>query len=375
MLRNTYRYKGEIMRSNSRKRRDEFNAGIESTFRKHKARKAAKLRLKRMNGGYKCDKEYEEVVVPYWERFGYKPAKYWFEMYCDREQKIDPRYIPNDLYLGELVPYFSNAEFRRFGEDKCYHDVWFPEMKRPATICKNIAGVFYDADMNVIDKEQALRLCLEFNDEFLIKPSVDSGEGRLIVFFEPGEANLTSLTEVFNDIDCNFVVQAAVKQHPLLARLNESSVNTIRPITFFFEGEVHLLSINLRIGGSGSKVDNVGAGGYACAVEPDGSVRPVAINRKSEEITATESGIKFSEIEIPNFDEIIKLAKESQKKLAHFKLIGWDFSVDEAGDPVLIEFNTCPGMNQMTYGPMFGDLTDKVLEEYFITKTLKNAQN
>ncbi len=355
--------------------RDNFNAGIESAFRKHNQRKAAKARLKKMNGGYKCDKEYNEVVVPYWERFGYKPAKYWYEMYCDREQKIDPRYIPGDLFYGELIPYFSNSDFRRFGEDKCYHDVWFPEIKRPATICKNIAGVFYDKDMNVISKQEALDLCLSFGDDFLVKPSIDTGEGRLIEFFEAKDVNKLAVENVFDDIDSNFIVQAGVKQHKKLSELNESSVNTIRPITFFFNGEVYLLSTNLRIGGSGSRVDNIGHGGFACAVEPDGTVRPEGVNRQSEKIYETANGLKLSDIEIPNFDKIVELSKQAHKKLAHFKLIGWDFAIDEDGEPVLIEFNTCPGMNQMTYGPMFGDLTDKVLEEYFITKTLKNAQN
>lgn len=363
------------MRSNSRKMRDNFDARVESAFRKYNARKQAKARLKRMNGGFECTEEYKTVVLPFWERYGYKPAQYWYQMFCAREQKIDPRYIPNDLYLGELVPYFSNAQFRRFGEDKCFHDVWFPEIVRPQTLVKNIAGVFYNEHMELISKQEALDVCLAYPDEFLIKPSIDTGEGRLIEFFSPETMNKDQLLKAFNELDCNFIVQAGVKQHPDLARLNASSVNTIRPITFFFKGQVYLLSTNLRIGGEGSKVDNVGAGGFACAVEADGTVRPVAINRKSEEVTHTPSGICIADITIPSFDRIVDVAKKAHEKIAHFKLIGWDFSVDEEGNPVLIEFNTCPGTNQMTFGPMFGDLTEAVLQEYFLDRTLKNAQN
>ena len=103
------------MRSGFRKKWDDLNLKIESSFRKHKYRKSAKLRLKRMNGGYHCDKEYREVVVPYWKRFGYQPPKYWYQIISDREGKVDPRYIPDDLYYGEIIPYFSNSHFRRFG--------------------------------------------------------------------------------------------------------------------------------------------------------------------------------------------------------------------------------------------------------------------
>lgn len=363
------------MRSTGRKKRDNFNAGLESIYRKHRAVKNCKLRLKRMGGGYDCGQEYENVVVPYWAKYGYKPAKYWYEMFCDREQKIDPRYIPDDLYYGELVPYFSNSQFRRFGEDKCYHDVWFPDVVRPATICKNIAGVYYDSQMNPIQKDQALALCLDFDDEFLIKPSIDSGEGRLIKFFEKGTADLDGVTKTFDAIGANFIVQAAVKQHEDIARLNPSSVNTVRVISFFFKGEVHILSSILRVGAPKAKVDNIGAGGFACPILEGGQLKDKAVNRKAVWVEENNEGVKFSDVVVPHFDDVVDVVKFAHKRLAHFKLIGWDFSVDTTGQPVLIEYNTCPGANQLTCGPTFGDLTEEVLEEYFIKKTLANAQN
>ena len=87
------------------------------------------------------------------------------------------------------------------------------------------------------------------------------------------------------------------------------------------------------------------------------------------------TGIKFSEIRVPEFDKVINTVKYAHKRLAHFKLIGWDMSVDIHGNPILIEFNTCPGVNQVSCGPTFGDLTDKVLDEFFNKRTLAMAQN
>ena len=363
------------MRSNSRKMRDNFNQRIESIFRKKKYRLAALKRLKRMDGGYECKDEYEEIVVPYWKKYGYKPDKFWYQIFSDREHKVDPRYIPDDLYFGELVPYFSNTQFRRFGEDKCYHDIWFPDIVRPGTICKNIAGVFYDTDMNIISYNDAVDLCLDYKDEFLIKPSIDSGEGRLIKFFEPGEANIHTVRTAFNDIEANFIVQASVKQHPELGKLNPSSLNSIRVVSLFFNNEVHILSCILRVGAKNSKVDNIGAGGFACPILKDGQLKDKAVNRKAEWVTDNSEGVKFCDVKVPNFEDVLEVAKKAHKRLAHFKLIGWDFSVDTDGNPVLIEYNSCPGPNQITCGPTFGDLTEEVLEEYFINKTLKNAQN
>lgn len=363
------------MRSGFRRKWDLLDLRIESTFRKHKARKKAHIRLKRMHGGYDCDKEYKEIVVPYWQKYGYKPAKYWYQIFCDADKKIDPRYIPDDLYYGEMIPYFSNSQFRRFGEDKCYHDVWFPDIKRPKTICKNIAGVYYDEAANPISFEKAVSLVLSYKGECLIKPSIDSGEGRLIEFFSSGDKDKREIEEAFKKMGANFILQESVQQHEALAKMNPSSLNTIRVVSFFFEEEVHILSCILRIGAPNAKVDNVGAGGFACPVGSDGQLSKKAVNRKAEWVETNSTGIKFANVKIPEFERVIDTVKFAHKRLAHFKLIGWDMSVDVAGDPVMIEYNTCPGANQISCGPTFGDLTDRVLDEFFNKRELANAQN
>lgn len=363
------------MRSGFRKKWDDLDLKIESIYRKYSYRKKAKVRLKRMNGGFNCDKEYKGIILPYWEKYGYKPAKYWYQIFCDADQKVDPRYIPDDLYYGEMIPYFSNSQFRRFGEDKCYHDIWFPDIKRPETICKNIASVYYNSTMQPITFDEAVSLALDFNDECLIKPSIDSGEGRLIKFFSSDSISKVEIEKSFRDMGANFIMQATVKQHLDIARLNPSSLNTIRVVSFFFEGEVYILSCILRVGAPNSKVDNVGAGGYACPIQMDGQLKARAVNRKAEWVEENSTGIKFTDVIVPEFEKVIETVKFAHKRLSHFKLIGWDMSVDTVGDPVLIEYNTCPGANQISCGPTFGELTERVLEEFFNKRTLSAAQN
>ncbi|MBR3437256.1 MAG: hypothetical protein IKG97_05835 [Lachnospiraceae bacterium] len=363
------------MRSGFRKKLDDLNLKIESAYRKHSYRKKARIRLKRMNGGFKCDREYKEIILPFWEKYGYKPEKYWYRIFCDADQKVDPRYIPDDLYYGELIPYFSNSQFRRFGEDKCYHDVWFPEIRRPETVVKNIAGVYYDPDMKPVTMDEAVSRVLSFREESLIKPSIDSGEGRLIRFFDPKSVSEDEVRSIFREMGANFIVQAVVKQHEMLAKMNPTSLNTIRVVTFFFENEVHVLSCIYRVGAPNARVDNIGAGGYACPVHKDGRLNEKAVNRKAEWEEQNSAGIRFADITVPNYEKVIETVKKAHLKLAHFKLIGWDMTVDTEGEPVMIEFNTCPGSNQICDGPTFGDLTERVLDEYFNKRTLASAQN
>lgn len=60
--------------------------------------------------------------------------------------------------------------------------------------------------------------------------------------------------------------------------------------------------------------------------------------------------------------------KRLHPQIPHFRLVSWDFSIDENGEPVLIEANlNCGGIdvNQMNNGPLFGEDTKKVLDEVF----------
>ena len=362
------------MRSGLRKRWDDLYEWVEKKYRGAEYRKKAKVRNKRMNGGYDCRKEYKETVVPYWKKYGKKPKILWYKNYSAETKKVDPRYIPDDMWFEDILPYFSNIQFRRFGEDKCQHGIWFPDAKRPYTVCANIAGVFYDNEYNIITKEEAAKRCVEYK-RFLIKPSIDSGEGRLIKFYDNEEQTAEGMLRAFDEMGCNFLAQEVISQHPVISALYASSLNTVRIVSFLFEGEVYVLSSILRIGASNSRVDNVGAGGYACPIQPDGRLNRLAVNRKSEWVEENENGLRFETVVVPAYDKAVETVKKLHRRLAHFKIIGWDIGIDADDEPVLIEFNTNPGQNQYSCGPTFGDLTERVLEDVFIKKTLRNSNN
>jgi hypothetical protein len=86
------------------------------------------------------DSEYKEKILPYWEKYGIKPAKFWFEMYGARDHIIEPRFIPDDIYFCTLIPYLNNLQFTYALEDKNYLDIRLPEVKQAETICHRISG-------------------------------------------------------------------------------------------------------------------------------------------------------------------------------------------------------------------------------------------
>ena len=90
---------------------------------------------------------------------------------------MDPRYIPSDLYYYELLPYLNNLPFYFALEDKNYLDLRFPDVKQAPTVCRRIAGEYYDETMALIGPDDAARLCMEREGALFIKPALYTAFG------------------------------------------------------------------------------------------------------------------------------------------------------------------------------------------------------
>ena len=335
--------------------------------------KGVKNRLKSIGGGYNgSSSEFKNVVVPFWKKYGIEPQKHWFDLYCNGLKSYDPRYVPDTLWYREILPYFNYIAINKAYRDKGMYTRILPDVKKPETVVKNIAGCYFNGDGDKpITEEEAIRLAQQ-EEHLIIKPSVNSGSGRSITFFDLNNPESEKIPAIFKRFRCNFVAQRLVKQHPDLAKINPGSLNTIRVVSFYFKGEVHILSTILRMGGVGARVDNISAGGISCVIKPDGWLAEKAVTRKSNWTDEHPSGIKFKDIKVPSYDKIIETVKRLHPTLPYFGIIGWDYAVDECGDPVFVEFNIMPEPNQISCGPTFGELSEEVFKDVFIEKTRKN---
>lgn len=332
-----------------------------------------KQRVKK-SGGYRGTREeYLNVVLSYWKRYGVRPKRCWYALYCNGMEQYDPRFIPNTIWKHDILPYFNCLEVRSAYDDKALYKKLLKDVQQPETIVKCVGGYFINGDGEcLISKEQAESLCQQ--EEHLICKQSMGRRGEGIMFYDGDRIDGPSLIDIFKAMGNNFVVQRIVKQHPNLERLNPGSLNTIRVMSFHYKGEIHILSAQLRIGGVGSRVDNVSAGGSACAIKPDGWLQEKSVTRKSTWTDKTPNGIKLNTIQVPNYDGIITTIKRLHCQLPYFNIIGWDFAVGLDGTPIMIEFNIKPSQNQIGgKEPTFGALTEEVLDDVYIKKSLKNV--
>lgn len=303
----------------------------------------------------------------------------WHDLFKELTGKFYPEYMPEDFYYTKIDTFYNDWQKGIQFDDKGYYDRLFSKspFRLPTQLCSRINGFWLDADYNIIQEDSAIKLIIKSGTAFL-KMSVLTAEGHGVAFFDAtcfhdDESRIKFLKETIRRLGKDIVVQEPIKQSQILSSLNPSSVNTIRVLSFLKkDGSVKIYSQFLRIGRKGSKVDNGFAGGIGCGINPDGSLKEFGFTSKGEKFSHhPDTGVKIDSITIPGYIELLEKVKIFHPQFPNFRLISWDFALDEDNTPILIEFNIyCGGVffNQIQDGPAFGEDTREILDEVFKNK-------
>lgn len=331
-----------------------------STFKSHKSNWNNKIaKLNKLNGGKKLSRRQREKIIDFYSTItDEKIITDWHQFYYNLNGFFSVKYVPESLFYTSIEPTLNNLDFALPLMDKNLLETLFKSFKQPTTIVKNSNGYYFSNNL-LVDESKAQESCLEI-EKFVIKPTLDTGGGRNVQLFEINKNDLSKNEEkikfLFNEYRHDFIVQELVYQHKTLQKLNRSSLNTFRIITFLKGTDVIVLSTIIRMGGNGSFTDNGTTGGISCGVDMDGGLNKFGFRLNGEKVEHSSEGVLFSEIKFPYFEKVLNTVKKLHCQVPHFKLVSWDLTVDEFEDVILIEFNVKgQGINshQLNNGPVF----------------------
>lgn len=310
----------------------------------------------------------KEVWQYYKELTGQKVTTFSHNYFYSRSGIYSKMYVPMDLYYNDLEPRANDRRFALAYGDKSITDVLFPNEKQPHVYLKNVNGYFY-YEGEGIRREDVESVCSNLGD-VIIKPTLKTqGVGVRLISLKDGIDSRTgeSLGKILEAYKQDYIVEEKIRQHPGMAALNPSSVNTLRILTYRSDMEVLLIYSVIRIGRNGQVVDNQSAGGISAAIDSEGRLAKYAAGgtKKGVEnnVEKTDTGVILDGYQIPSYDKAVEMVKRIHVKLPYFKLIGWDIAIDEVGDPVLIEYNTRAGLSQSAFGAGFGEYTERIIKE------------
>ena len=149
------------------------------------------------------------------------------------------------------------------------------------------------------------------------------------------------------------LIQARLRNHAALERLNNDALSTVRVLTCLDErGEPEVVGAATRMAiGNNRVVDNLHAGGIAAAVELETGVLGPASDLGADCSLGwvdahPASNEPITDVALPMWDEVRSFAIRAHRSLGDRVLIGWDIAITPEG-PVMVEGNGSPDLDIM----------------------------
>lgn len=251
-----------------------------------------------------------------------------FEFY--NLNKLERKTFLTRVKNNAIVKKFNNKEFFKLFDQKQEFNKKFNK--------------FLKRDWMVLNEnyDEFVEFCAD-KKEIIVKPL--DGCGGIGV--ELIKINNKDLKILFNKLIENnqLLIEEKIIQHKKLSKLNKSSVNTLRIVTFYDGKITHILNSVLKIG-NGGITDNFSSGSMYTFVK-DGYIIVPAIDNKDNVFEIHPiSKEKIVGYKIPLYNKAIDLVKECSKICSEIKYVGWDIAILE-DDVCLIEGNCYPGIYQI----------------------------
>ena len=150
------------------------------------------------------------------------------------------------------------------------------------------------------------------------------------------------------------LVEAYVQQHPRLAELSPSGLNTVRMVTVLDENDqVHILGAILRMSVN-SFVDNIAMGNIASPIDLEtGVLQSEGVYKDITKPPVAQHPVTGTQIvgfQIPHWNAVLEMIDRAALHDRSNRSIGWDVAITENG-PSLIEgnHNWCKFLWQLPY--------------------------
>lgn len=275
-------------------------------------------------------------------------------------------------YLNYELYKKSRAEIKEYvsinDQDKFYEIVSPSEYKKTFSVKPNFLKTFkkyinrdfYTNDQS-IDK---LRLFLKKHDVFMMK-QIDGLGGHNVS--KVNSKDIDNIEEFYEKLKKeNLFLEEYVIQNSKINKLCPASCNTLRIMTFGYNGKSRIIFATLRVGNGINSVDNFHQGGMGVLVDIEtGKLVGNAYDKDLNEYTHhPKTKIKFDGFQIPNWDKIKDLVLEAALVDKHIHVVGWDVAVLEDG-ATFIEGNRRPGFDLVQVLSKRGrkDMMREILDE------------
>lgn len=307
----------------------------------------------------------KEVIRSYkekWQIFGYPVEIKTLLLSYNLSGVVDLNIVPENIFAAIIEPHINYYKDKQLTllSTKNFYEKWFSEPQVfPKSYLHKIDNIFYDPNLQRIEDIDSYLNDNVFEYPLISKPSLGTAGGE-------GVTTINSLQELKDSLSIynNLVIQEKIKQNSYLNTINPS-INSIRTCLYRdSDGGFRVLNNSIRFGVDGS-LDNETAGGIVCNIKEDGYLNNYAVSKYCEVYQKhPNSNVIFSEVKIPNYDDLNKAAIKIANQIPLCNLVSLDMCIDNNNQWRCIEVNLnnqTIRFSQYAGRGFFGKYTDEVI--------------
>lgn len=227
------------------------------------------------------------------------------------------------LWLLRLLKKYNPQEYREAFHDKRQFDKLFSE--------------FVNRDsMSVTTCDLKLDHFLDEHPKVVLKKS--GGCSGKQVYVSKDTDTKDSLKRLI-ETEGYDLVEEAITNCAEIKRLNPTSLNTMRVVTFRSGSYFKIICACLRIGAIGSFVDNLSQGGTSARINLNThELDSVFFANSFRECKGSQVGRNEIGMTIPYWDDVVKMVEKASLVVPQIHYVGWDVAVTDKG-PAIVEGN------------------------------------
>ncbi len=256
------------------------------------------------------------------------------------DYKIAQMYRLNDAQRKTVITRGISNDIVRRMNDKAYWHYFDDKALFNETFKQWIPRKWLRIDANT-DPEELFALCR--NQTQLIGKPLEGSSGQGIKKYTPEdwkEGAPAFLKKLIGDQIG--ILEEIVVQHPQMASLCPTSVNTCRIATLLGDKQQGIVYAFLRIG-NGKIMDNVDCGGMAARIDLE-SGKLLTVGADKQGNTFLKHPITNTNLigfKIPFWQEAKEMCLEAAQVIPQMRFVAWDVAITEQG-PTFIEGNSFP---------------------------------
>lgn len=255
------------------------------------------------------------------------------------DYKIAEMYRLNGAQRRTVITRGISNDIVRRMNDKAYWHFFDDKTQFNTTFAKWVRRDWIKSDDNLT--KEALEAFLQNKDQVIYKPLEGSSGQGIVKYLKKDWKNVGAFREQLLEAGPG-ILEEVVIQHPEMARMCPTSVNTVRIATMLGDKKEGIVYAFLRIG-NGRVMDNVDCGGMAARVDLDsGTLLTVGADKQGNTFEKHPiTGTPIIGFKIPFFEEAKQMCLEAMRVVPQVRFVAWDVAITPDG-PRFIEGNSFP---------------------------------